>query len=173
MIDPAVVAAAFDGSGVGMVLLRDVTPHLLPEGQPFTTEEHERFLDHMAALHAVLWGWRDQIGLTPLDVRYLLFSPAVAATEAALGSEALVPKFMAQGWAALPDASPSLADLVLPLLDDPRPLVDALGTVPHTLVHGDWKAANLGRHPDGRTVLLDFGGGAGGGFCPWPTCRGI
>jgi aminoglycoside phosphotransferase (APT) family kinase protein len=24
-------------------------------------------------------------------------------------------------------------------------------------VHGDWKAANLGSHPDGRTVLLDFG----------------
>ena len=29
--------------------------------------------------------------------------------------------------------------------------------MPHTLVHGDWKAANLGSHPDGRTVLLDFG----------------
>ena len=27
----------------------------------------------------------------------------------------------------------------------------------HTLVHGDWKAANLGSHADGRTVLLDFG----------------
>ncbi len=156
VIDPAVVAAAFDGS-VGLVLLRDVTPHLLPEGQPFTTEEHERFLDHMAALHAAFWGWRDEIDLTPLAVRYLMFSPAVAAAEAALGSDALVPKFMAQGWAALPDVAPALADLVLPLLDDPRPLVEALETVPHTLVHGDWKAANLGRHPDGRTVLLDFG----------------
>ena len=29
--------------------------------------------------------------------------------------------------------------------------------MPHTLVHGDWKAANLGSHTDGRTVLLDFG----------------
>ena len=45
----------------------------------------------------------------------------------------------------------------MPLLDDPSPLVDALGRMPHTLVHGDWKAANLGSHPDGRTVLLDFG----------------
>ena len=24
-------------------------------------------------------------------------------------------------------------------------------------MHGDWKAANLGTHADGRTVLLDFG----------------
>jgi aminoglycoside phosphotransferase (APT) family kinase protein len=50
-----------------------------------------------------------------------------------------------------------LAELVLPLLNDPAPLVAALGAVPHTLVHGDWKAANLGSHADGRTVLLDFG----------------
>ena len=37
--------------------------------------------------------------------------------------------------------------------------MDALSRVPHALVHGDWKAANLGSHPDpdGRTVLLDFG----------------
>lgn len=28
---------------------------------------------------------------------------------------------------------------------------------PATLVHGDWKAGNLGEHPDGRTILLDWG----------------
>jgi len=40
---------------------------------------------------------------------------------------------------------------------DVAPLTAALGHVPHTLVHGDWKAANIGSHADGRTVLLDFG----------------
>src|SRR5947199_361864 len=25
-----------------------------------------------------------------------------------------------------------------------------------TLVHGDWKMGNLGSHPDGRTILLDW-----------------
>ena len=94
---------------------------------------------------------------TPLARRYLLFSPDVAAAEAARGSAALVPRFMAHGWAALPAASPGLAEAVLPLLDDPAPLVGALQRLPHTLVHGDWKAANLGSHADGRTVLLDFG----------------
>ena len=45
----------------------------------------------------------------------------------------------------------------MPLLRDLAPLEDALGRVPHTFVHGDWKAANLGSHPDGRTILLDWG----------------
>jgi hypothetical protein len=156
VIDHAVVAAEFDGT-VGLILLRDVGEQLLPPGRPFTTEQHHRFLDHMATLHATFWGWHDDVGLTPLDRRYLLFSPHVAAAEAALGSAALVPKAMAEGWAAFPDASPKLAASVLPLLSDPAPLVDALMGVPHVLVHGDWKAANIGSHSDGRTVLLDFG----------------
>jgi hypothetical protein len=156
VIDPAVVAAGFDGV-VGRVLLRDVTAQLLPSGRAFSTEQHTRFLDHMAAMHAAFWGWRDKVGLTPLATRYRVFSPAVAAAEAARGSGAVVPQVMAQGWDRLPKVSHRLAELVLPLVNDPAPLVAALGAVPHTLVHGDWKAANLGSHADGRTVLLDFG----------------
>ncbi len=156
VLDHAVVAAAHDGA-VGMILLRDVGDALLQPDVPFTPDQHARFLDHMAALHAAFWGWRDDVGLTPLERRYLLLSPQVAAAEAAAGSEAAVPQFMAEGWRRLPDVSPAMADVVLPLLVDPGPLVAALACLPHTLVHGDWKAANLGSHPDGRTVLLDFG----------------
>jgi len=156
VIDHAVVAAAFDGR-VGRVLLRDVSAALLDGDVPFTPEQHARFVAHMAALHAAFWGWRDDVGLTPLLRRYLMFSPAVAAAEAARGSGAVVPQVMAEGWQRLPEVSPAMAEVVLPLLEEPGPLVDALARVPHTLVHGDWKAANLGSRPDGRTVLLDFG----------------
>jgi hypothetical protein len=156
VLDHAVVAAAYDGS-VGMVLLRDVSETLLVAGAPFGAAQHSRFLDHMAQLHATFWGWRDDVGLISLSARYLMFSPAVAADEAARGNDAFVPRAMADGWRRLPDVSPRMADVVLPLLGDPSPLVRALARVPHTLVHGDWKAANLGTHEDGRTVLLDFG----------------
>jgi hypothetical protein len=156
VLDHAVVAAAYDGE-VGMVLFRDVSEMLLVADAPFSAAQHARFLDHMAQLHATFWGWRDDVGLTPLSRRYLMFSPAVAAAEAARGNDAVVPRAMADGWRRLPDVSPAMADIVLPLLSDPSPLVRALAGVPHTLVHGDWKAANLGSHEDGRTVLLDFG----------------
>jgi Ecdysteroid kinase-like family len=158
VIDHAVVAAAHDGTE-GLVLLRDVSPALLDTGTRFSSELHARLLDHMATLHASMWGWHDDIGLTPLRRRYLMFSPAVAQAEAGRGSVADVPEVMAQGWPLVGQHAPRLAEVVLPLLDDPTPLVSALQTVPHTLVHGDWKAANLGCHPDpdGRTVLLDFG----------------
>ncbi|MGA8369268.1 MAG: phosphotransferase [Acidimicrobiales bacterium] len=160
VVDPAVVAAAFDGT-VGMVLLRDVTEQLLTPGEPFSMEQHNRFLDHMAAMHASFWNWHDEVGLTPIATRYLIFSPRVADAEAAAGSIAGVPAAMAEGWARLPGVSPSLAKIVMPLLDDLDPLLSALQEVPHTLVHGDWKAANIGSDTDGRTVLLDFGEASG------------
>jgi hypothetical protein len=158
VIDHAVVAAAHDGTE-GLVLLRDVGDALVDTSGPFSAASHVRFLDHMAAMHASMWGWHDDVGLTPLRRRYMMFSPQVAADEAAHGGDALVPKVMAQGWPLLEEHAPRLAAAVFPLFDDPAPLVAALGLVPHTLVHGDWKAANLGSHPDpdGRTVLLDFG----------------
>ncbi len=158
VIDHAVVAAAFDGT-VGMVLLRDVSSSLLVPGRPFAPVQHARYIDHMAALHATFWGWTDDVGLTDLTRRYTMFSPAVAASEAARGSDAIVPKVMAEGWSRLPEVSPTplaRVHLAAPRRAPVR-LIEALQHVPHTLVHGDWKAANLGTHDDGRTVLLDFG----------------
>ena len=40
--------------------------------------------------------------------------------------------------------------------DDPRPLAAALRRTPSTFLHGDWKMGNLGSHPDGRTILIDW-----------------
>jgi hypothetical protein len=157
VIDHAVIGAAIEGN-VGAILLRDVSAGLLPPGdEPLVPEQHARFLDHMATLHAAFWGWHDDVGLTPLRTRYLMFSPQVAAGEAARGSDARVPKAMAEGWQRFSVIAPAAAEIVLPLLADPTPLVAALAVVPHTFVHGDWKAANLGSHPDGRTILLDWG----------------
>jgi len=158
VLDHGVVAAAYDDvAEVGTVLFRDVSEALLETDTPFSPALHAQFMDHMAALHAAFWEWTDDVGLTPLRRRYLMFAPAVAASEAMLGTEAVVPKLMAEGWARLPEVAPAMAAVVVPLLDEPGPLVEALARVPHTLVHGDWKAANLGRWGDGRTVLLDFG----------------
>ena len=86
-VDHASVGCA---SGLGRhgwgaaLLMRDVGEHLVPEGdQPLPLDRHERFLDHIAGLHAAFWGWRDTIGLMPMSHRYFELSPLTAETEAA------------------------------------------------------------------------------------------
>lgn len=160
-IDHAIVGAAWDerSDGRGAVLvMRDVGAWLLPEGDhEIPLDQHLAFLDHMAQLHVAFWGRCDTIGLLPLSTRLVCFGPRLGDTERARGGTDLVPtKLMPEGWARFARRAPRAAEIVFALHDDPSPLVDALASTPQTLVHGDWKAGNLGRHPDGRTILLDW-----------------
>lgn len=155
-IDHCFVGVAVEPRGAAL-LLRDVGPWLVPEGDdPISLEQQSRFVDHMAELHAALWGWEDTIGLAPLGSRYSFFTPEVAACEDARGSGVDVPKIAMEGWRRLPGVSLRLAEIVLPLLRDSDPLVAALERTPQTFVHGDWKMGNLGSCPDGKTILLDW-----------------
>lgn len=157
-IDSAVVGAAWNGSA-GAVLMRDVGEWLLPEGDgEIPLEQHLGFLDHMAEFHATFWGWRDEWGLSSLANRYLCFHHRLLpGTEASLGGTAAVPtKYVPEGWARFVERVPEAAGIVLALHDDLSPLVTAMERTPQTFVQGDWKAGNLGSHPDGRTILLDW-----------------
>ena len=161
-IDHAVVAAAWDDrpDGRGAVLvMHDVGDHLVPEGDTqLPLEQHTAFIDHMAALHTTFWDRRDATaGLLPLATRLTFFGPHLAEAERARGGTDPVPtRFVPDGWTRLEERAPRAAEIALALLDDPGPLVTALQATPQTLVHGDFKAGNLGSHPDGRTILLDW-----------------
>ncbi|HEY3096079.1 MAG TPA: phosphotransferase [Acidimicrobiia bacterium] len=155
-IDHCFAGVAPEGRGAA-ILMRDVSPWLVPEGEePISIEQHGRFLDHMAELHATFWDWEDTIGLVPFESRYAFFTSEVTACEEAWGAGVEVPRIAAEGWQRLPAKAPRLAEIVLPLLRDADPLVAALAVMPQTFVHGDWKMGNLGSHPDGRTILLDW-----------------
>ncbi len=155
-IDHCFVGFASEGGGAA-ILMRDMSPWLVSEGDdPIPPDQNLRFLDHMAELHATFWGWDDAIGLVPLSNRYAFFTAEVTACEKAWGAGAAVPQIAAEGWRRLPTVAPRMADIVLPLLRDADPLVAALASTPQTFVHGDWKMGNLGSHPDGRTILLDW-----------------
>jgi hypothetical protein len=155
-IDHATVGAAREG-GRGAVLMRDVGEWLVPVGDdPVTPELHLQFLHDLAALHAATWGWTDTVGLLPLANRYSFFGPAALACEAALGFPQPVPRIADEGWHRLDDASPELADALRPLRVAPWPLFDALAETPSCFLHGDTKMANLGRGPDGHTILVDW-----------------
>jgi hypothetical protein len=139
------------------VLMRDVTPWLVPEGNTtIPLSQHRTFLDHMARLHATFWGFRDAAGLAPMGNRFFVLSPLMASVERERGGTDPVPRLVPDGWRRIAHASPRAATVALPLLSEPAPLVEALETTPRTLIHADWKAGNLGTLPDGRTILLDW-----------------
>jgi hypothetical protein len=154
--EPPVVAVASDGVR-SSVLMRDVGPWLVPTAEGAVPAEQEaRFLDHMAALHARFWQTDLAVDIVSPRRRYLCLSPAMAGAELARGSGQIVPRLVADGWPRFERVAARAAGVIVPLLDDPGPLLAALGPTPQTLVHGDWKLDNLGSSPGGRTILLDW-----------------
>ena len=153
---PIVAAAPIPRGGCAL-LMRDVTPWLVPTTDaPITLDQHARFLRHMAALHAEFWACGPEFDVVPVMHRYLELSVWTAMAEAAVGSAHLVPQLVAKGWPLLAQVAPAAAAVVTPLAHDPGPLVEALAATPHTFVHSNWKLDNLGTDDAGRTVLLDW-----------------
>jgi hypothetical protein len=139
------------------MLMHDIGEHLIPEGDNVVSlDVHESFIDHMAAMHAHFWGWIDTVGLTPLEHRFRFFAPDNIAAEVRRPDVSPVIAVADRGWQLLADRAPKLAAIAGSIHADPQPLVRALSTTPSTFVAGDWKMGNLGHHPDGRTILLDW-----------------
>jgi hypothetical protein len=160
VIDHAIVGMALEGSGPSArlgILMLDRAADLVPAGDdPLPLDHHASFIDHMAAMHAHFLGWRDDLGLHDLAHRFLFFAPDNIAAELD-ADEVPVPIAVAhQGWGLLPERAPRLHGLVSAVHRDPEALAEALRATPLTFVAGDWKLGNVGRRPDGRTVLLDW-----------------
>jgi hypothetical protein len=160
VIDHTVVGMALEGTGstaVLSILMVDCEADLVPPGDaPVPLGHHQNFLDHMARMHAHFLGWRDDIGLQEPARRFLFFAPENIAAELRAPEVPLPIAVANRGWRLLPERAPRLHELVRSVHRDPMALVTALQTTPQTFVPGDWKFGNLGRRPDGRTVLLDW-----------------
>jgi hypothetical protein len=159
-IDHAIIDMAVRGEGPTAtldILMDDVGPALIPEGDaPVDVATHAGLIGSMASLHAAFWGWRDHLGLQTMAQRVLMFAPATIAPELLVDDVPVPIRVADEGWRRLREVAPEMAAVVLPMHDDPTPLLDALARTPGTFLHGDWKMGNLGRHPDGRAVLLDW-----------------
>ena len=156
-----VVGCAVDGTGWA-ILMHDLSAGLMPDGdQPLSVEENERFLDAMAALHTTFWEHPvladPALGLCSTWHLYTSFSAATGCRE--VGGPDLVPPALVEGWELLPRVvEADIAELLGALLDDPQPLCAALARYPQTLIHGEWRLANLGLLSGARTrvILLDW-----------------
>jgi hypothetical protein len=155
-IDHAVVGMAYD-SGLGRLaqVMVDVGEFLVPADPTIVPlDQHGRFIDHMAHLHAEFWGTTGSLDLMPEGNRWAVFHPSLAQREAT-GTDA-VPKAVPGGWEAVRRMHPASHAVAMQLTSDPSPLARAMAATPRTFVHGDWKFGNLGSRPDGRTILLDW-----------------
>jgi hypothetical protein len=173
-IDPAVVAMEVQGSGEEAelrILMRDVAADLVPEGDaPVPRAQHEGFIDHLAELCAAFWGFEDTVGgLTTMPERLRFFCAANVARELAVPEPPGPIGAADAGWRALRSRSVLLTDVANAIWNDPSVLTGPLAATPVTFLHGDWKMGNLGSHPDGRTILLDWAFPGSGPAC-WDLC---
>lgn len=168
-IDHAVVGMALEGSGDDAVLgivMRDVGEHLVPPGDGMlSVEQSLRFIDHLAALSARFWGWQDRIGLITMPQRFRFFAPQTLVPELARPDTDVTITVAAHGWDRLAELAPREHALLTEVHRRPEPLVAALAATPATFLQGDWKLGNLGSHPDGRTILLDWAMPGSGPAC--------
>ena len=164
-IDTAIVGVAegLGRNGWGAALLmRDVSEHLIPEGdERIDAALYEEIIDDIATLHSAFHGRADLPEITPITHRALELVPWVSDVELARGGTDVVPPMLRPGWERLRDEAPKAGRIAWSLLDDLTPLVVGLSEVPHTFIHGDLKFGNIGRDElaaqgGGRTILLDW-----------------
>lgn len=168
LVEPLVVpylGTASDGDGVA-ILMPDLSAELIawerPSHDPVVPQATlERVIEAVARLHAMPWA--DYRPTTPdwhwpwcpLRERLLLLARPAAERYRAEGL-AVGERFLS-GWDAFDRAAPASArDLIDRLAIDPSPLLDALGRLPPTGLHGDLKLANVALLDDGRVALIDW-----------------
>jgi hypothetical protein len=154
VIDHAMVAVEAAGANEWMVVMRDVSAALFPDGHRLSRAEGRRIVAAAAELHAAFRRRTAPEGVAPLSELYRFLSPRVCARFAA---DAEVARLAVRGWEHFAELVP--ADVVAAVArvhERPEALAERLSRHVCTLVHGDLKLANLGFLGD-RVVVLDWG----------------
>ena len=134
-------------------VMRDVSAAMMPMTRPASRDEWRRIVAGACAMHEEFRGQRID-RLCPLADHLDSFThmdahPSLAPSE--------VGRNYARGWELFADVVPDdVAQRVYALRRDPSSLLDALGNCEPTLVHGDFRKANLGLDAD-RLVVIDWG----------------
>jgi hypothetical protein len=108
-------------------------------------------------------------GVTTRCPQARFFAPEVIAAELTASEVPSAVAAAAAGWRELPVRSPLLSQLARLVHDQPEVITEPLSRTPRTFLPGDWKLGNLGTHPDGRTILLDWAFPGAAPAC-WDLC---
>ena len=145
-----------DAGGADVVVMRDASDDLLPQGVQVDGGQLRRLVAGLAQLHRDFEGSHVD-GLCTLAERFTMFAPDRHRADSGTGSHPLRDSIL-RGWEAFADIAPDdVVDVVFRLHADARPLGAALSAAaPATLLHGDPKLDNLGLGDD-RVVAIDWG----------------
>ncbi len=139
-----------------LAVMEDVGPILLADDRVITRAEQRTILGAGAAMHATFEGTAPPLGEIALLYRFL--SPAMAAAEH--GTSNPLPALVGRGWERFADVAPhDIADAIAAIHTDPERFAAAFEGLGTTLVHGDFRFANMGLEP-GRLALIDWGSSA-------------
>ena len=151
VIEHAMLAVEPVGDGF-VVVMRDVSQHVLAEGRVISRDESRRIIAAADRLHQEFW-CQDVPGLT-LNQHYDVFS--LGRVDEFLHLDTPIPALVKRGWQLFVDLAPAdVWSALEALLHDPRPLADRLGSHDTTLIHGDLRLHNLGLSRE-KVVLLDW-----------------
>jgi len=156
-LEHQVIACAHDKAGWA-ILMRDLTGHVYGWDKPMAPDLVPVFLDRLARLHAAFWN-----DARLPDPRLGLCDPAQLLDQTSLPmaeqhrnlSMGVIPEWIRGGWEVMEELlGPEVFAQMRSLTENPQPLIEALNRYPPTLLHGDYRAANLA-HPD-QPVAFDW-----------------
>ncbi len=167
------IAAAPNGNAWTSLMVDVSTTLERPSDTPIAVVNLHRYVRHLAAVHAAFLddtALQDPaLGLCRLHDFVEILAPATVQQELAYDRTHPVLEAANRGWGVFNEVAPrSAVELVTSLQQDVRPVVEVLARMPHTLLHGDYKPANLGTLATGRatdqepgavaarTVILDW-----------------
>lgn len=154
-----IIACAKEGD-VWAILMKDISGHFLWETPEKRTELTPTFLDAMARLHAEFWNdprlQDPTLGLDGPGILYQLASPDFAQKHKS-DHWGWLPDGAISGWEVMEDRlDADVMSYMKKLIEDPKPLLDALSQYPHTLLHGDLYDRNLAYKETNQAVAVDW-----------------
>jgi Phosphotransferase enzyme family len=167
-MDHAILAVCRDKDGYA-ILMQDVSDGLF-RGKEITRSTIYRLLDALAAMHAMFWENADlkgpELGLCTVEQTVKALWPAYCER---YRHDARAVEYISSGWAALFELVQSdVRDAMQSLMENPQPLWAKLAQFPSTLIHGDYRLANLAWMPkSNRIVVFDW---QHAGYAPAVIC---
>ncbi len=157
LVDHTIVACTEEGEGWA-ILMDNIDDRLLSH-VPHTATEIRVLLDALAAIHVTYWNAPQltdpALGLC--DLTAMLRTHALATARQLPSQTNPAPQMILEGWVLLQEwLAPDVVEILDRLMANPSPLCDALASYPFTLVHGDFRSANLGLMVEPAPQVLVF-----------------